>query len=115
MAPQNDIETLMRDLARSSVELRRALFKNDKSAATTPEGTEGPTVRVHACTVCNRMAAGSDAQIRHEAGCPVKKLHEAQERLGAVWPELFKPAPKSEIDQTDAPMVKVPKMAPVEA
>ena len=108
MVPQNDIETLMRDLARSSVELRRALFKNDSRAATTPEGTEGSTVRVHACTLCYRMAAGDEAQIRHEAGCPVKRLMDAQERLKTCWPELFKAAPKSE-SAPEAPMVKIPK------
>ena len=111
MQEPNDIEGLMRDLARSSVELRKALFRNDTSAATTPEGIDGATIRVITCTVCYRTAAGPDAQIRHETGCRVKKLHEAQSRLRAVWPELFRASPK--LETPAEPIAKVRRAAMV--
>jgi hypothetical protein len=93
MAKQIDIESRMSNLVRSSVLLKRALYKADESASTTPEGTEGPTTRVHTCRVCNRMAAGEKAHIRHRKDCALAALQEAQKRLREAWPELFA-APK---------------------
>jgi hypothetical protein len=89
IAKQNDIESLMRDLVRCSTALKRELYRYDLTAATTLEGIDGPTVRVHQCKVCNKMAAGEEAQIKHRAGCELAKLQEAQRRLREAWPELF--------------------------
>ena len=88
----NDIESLMRELVRSSNAMKPRLYRFDQSASTSPDGTDGPTVRVHECRICHRMAAGESAQIRHRAGCELARLQKAQKRLKEVWPGLFEAA-----------------------
>jgi hypothetical protein len=95
MSNQSSIERLIGDLVRSSVALKRTLYKADEFASTTSEQTEGPTTRVHVCRVCNRMAAGEKAHIRHRKDCALAALQEAQKRLRESWPELFVTAKKS--------------------
>jgi hypothetical protein len=85
----NNIEALMHDLVRSSVELKKTLYRRDDSASTSPEGTDGPCVEVHTCRVCDRSAAGKGAQVRHEPDCQLAKLQTAQSALREAWPELF--------------------------
>jgi hypothetical protein len=91
----NNIENLMRELVNSSVLLKRQLYRRDNAASTSPEGTEGPRVAVHACLVCNRAAAGNEAQVCHKSDCPLAKMQRAQKALREAWPELFtkKPVP----------------------
>ena len=61
----NNLEELMTELVRSSVALKRKLYRRDEAAATSPEGTDAPTLLVHTCMVCERSAAGEGAQVRH--------------------------------------------------
>jgi hypothetical protein len=91
----NNIEGMMRELVRSSVVLKHKLYRRDDFASTSPEGTEGPRIAVHACRLCNRAAAGDGAQVRHKSDCPLTRLQKAQTALREAWPELFagKPAP----------------------
>jgi len=88
-AELNNIEGLMKDLVRATVDLKKKLYRRDEAASTSPEGTEGPRVAVHACRLCNRAAAGKEAQVRHESDCPLAKLQVAQKALREAWPELF--------------------------
>ena len=92
----NNIEALVAELARSSVILKKKLYRRDEAASTTPEGKDGPSVEVHACLICDRSAAGVGAQVRHKSGCALAKLQKAQKALREAWPELFarKTAPK---------------------
>ena len=85
----SDIEELMRDVVRTSVALKKKLYRRDDAASTTPEGSEGPRISVHACRVCNHSAAGDGAQVRHKGDCPLAKLQRAQKALCQAWPELF--------------------------
>ena|ERR1700733_5934544 len=85
----NSLEASMRELVRSSVVLKRRLYRRDDGASTTPDGTEGPRISVHSCRLCNRAAAGDGAQVRHKADCPLLRLQKAQTALREAWPELF--------------------------
>ena len=91
----NNLEELMTELVRSSVALKRKLYRRDEAAATSPEGTDAPTLLVHTCTVCERSAAGEGAQVRHAPKCALARLQRAQAALRASWPEVFatRPAP----------------------
>jgi hypothetical protein len=91
----NNIEELMTELVRSSVALKRKLYRRDEAAATSPEGTDAPTLLVHTCIVCERSAAGEGAQVRHEPKCALARLQRAQKALREAWPETFagKPNP----------------------
>jgi hypothetical protein len=89
----NNIEELMTDLVKSSVALKRKLYRRDEAAATSPEGTDAPTLLVHTCMVCERSAAGEGAQVRHEPKCALARLQAAQKALREGWPELFAPKP----------------------
>jgi hypothetical protein len=93
----NNIEELMTELVRSSVALKRTLYRRDEAASTTPEGMSGPTLLVHTCMVCERSAAGEGAQVRHGASCKLARLQRAQAALKASWPEVFatKSAPEA--------------------
>ncbi|WP_433966014.1 hypothetical protein [Tunturiibacter gelidiferens] len=88
-AGMNNIEVMMREFVRSSVHLKRKLYRRDEAASTTPEGMEGPRIAVHTCRLCNRAAAGDGAQVRHKADCPLPRLQKAQTALREAWPELF--------------------------
>ena len=92
----NDIEVLMAELAKSSVDLKRELYRRDEAASTSPEGTDGPRIAVHTCRVCDRSAVGEGAHVRHKSGCALARLQKAQKALREGWPELFarKTAPK---------------------
>jgi hypothetical protein len=85
----SNIEELMRELVRSSIRLKRGLYRRDNAASTSPAGTEGPRIEVHTCCVCNHSAAGENAQVRHTTGCALAKLQRAQAALCEAWPELF--------------------------
>ena len=89
----NNIEELMTELVKSSVALKRKLYRRDEAAATSPEGTDAPTLLVHTCLVCERSAAGEGAQVRHEPKCALARLQAAQKALREAWPELFAPKP----------------------
>jgi hypothetical protein len=93
----NNLEELMAELARASVVLKRALYRRDDAAATSPEGVDAPTVVVHTCLVCERSAAGQGAQVRHSSNCELAQIQRAQKALRESWPELFtkKPAPEA--------------------
>ena len=97
----NNIEELMAELAKSSVDLKKKLYHRDEAASTTPEGTDGPCIEIHSCRVCNRAAAGKRAQVSHQSGCALARLQRAQSALRAAWPELFggKPAPAETEEQ----------------
>jgi hypothetical protein len=92
----NDIEVLMAELVKSSVNLKRELYRRDEAASTSPEGTDGPRIEVHTCRVCDRSAVGEGAHVRHQSGCALANLQKAQKALREAWPELFarKPAPE---------------------
>jgi hypothetical protein len=94
----NNIEELMAELVRSSVALKRKLYRRDEAAATSPEGTDAPTLQVHTCLVCERSAAGQGAQVRHEPSCSLARLQRAQKRLREAWPELFAKQPDTAKD-----------------
>jgi hypothetical protein len=85
----NNIEELMRELVKSSVMLKHGLYGRDRTASTTPAGTDGPCIEVHTCCVCNHSAVGENAQVRHTTGCALAKLQKAQADLREAWPELF--------------------------
>jgi hypothetical protein len=85
----NDIEVLMAELAKSSVDLKKELYRRDQAASMSPEGTDGPRIEVHTCRVCNRSAAGKEAHVRHQSGCALARLQRAQKALREGWPELF--------------------------
>jgi hypothetical protein len=85
----NNIEELMRELVRSSVDLKKALYRKDEAASTSPEGSEGPRIEVHTCRICNRSAVGKGAHVRHQSGCVLAKLQVAQKALRGAWPEVF--------------------------
>jgi hypothetical protein len=85
----NNIEVLMAELAKSSVDLKKKLYRRDEAASTSPEGTDGTRIEVHACRLCNRAAAGKEAHVRHQAGCALARLQDAQKALRVAWPELF--------------------------
>lgn len=85
----NNIEVLMAELAKASVDLKRELYRRDGAASTSPEGTEGPRIEVHSCMLCDRSAAGEGAHVRHKSGCALAKLQKAQKALREAWPELF--------------------------
>jgi hypothetical protein len=89
----NDLETMMRELVKSSVLLKHKLYRRDDFSSTSPEGTEGPHISVHACRLCNRAAAGNGAQVRHKSDCPLARLQRAQRALHGAWPELFTSKP----------------------
>jgi hypothetical protein len=89
----NNIEGMMSELVKSSVNLKHKLYRRDESASTTPEGMEGPRISVHTCRLCNRAAAGEGAQVSHKADCPLPRLQRAQKALREAWPELFTPKP----------------------
>ena len=59
----NNIEELMRELVRSSVDLKKKLYRRDEAASTSLEGADGPRTEVHTCRLCNRSAAGEGAQV----------------------------------------------------
>jgi hypothetical protein len=92
----NNIEVLMAELAKASVDLKRELYRRDEAASTSPEGTEGARIEVHTCRLCDRSAVGEGAHVRHKSGCALAKLQKAQKALREAWPELFarKTAPK---------------------
>ncbi len=92
----NNLEELMKELVRSSVALKRKLYRRDEAAATSPEGLDGPLIEVHTCRLCNRSAAGKGAQVRHQSGCALARLQETQKALRAAWPELFERKPNPE-------------------
>ena len=94
----NNIEELMAELVKSSVALKRKLYRRDEAAATSPEGVDGPHIEVHTCLVCERSAAGQGAQVRHGSSCSLARLQRAQKALREAWPELFarKPDPAKE-------------------
>jgi hypothetical protein len=85
----NSIEELMAELAKASVDLKKNLYRRDDAAATSPEGTDGPSIEVHTCRLCNRSAAGERAEVRHQSGCALARLQKAQKALRGAWPELF--------------------------
>jgi len=85
----NNIEVMMSELVKSSVDLKQKLYRRDKEASTTRAGMEGPRISVHTCRLCNRAAAGDGAQVRHKSDCPLAKLQRAQKALCEAWPELF--------------------------
>jgi hypothetical protein len=89
----NNIEELMMELARASVDVKRELYKRDDVASTTPEGVGGPTLLVHTCMICERSAVGKGAQVRHQPNCALARLQRAQKALRAAWPELFTSKP----------------------
>jgi hypothetical protein len=70
----NNIEELMTELVKSSVALKRKLYRRDEAAATSPEGVDALTILVHTCTVCERSAAGQGAQVRHGSSCPLASV-----------------------------------------
>lgn len=86
----SNIEELMAELARASVDLKKKLYRRDEAASTSSEQIEGPSIDVHTCRLCNRSAAGKGAQVRHKSGCSLARLQEAQRALRGAWPELFK-------------------------
>jgi hypothetical protein len=88
-AKVNNIEGMMSELVKSSVDPKRKLYRRDEAAATTPEGKEGPRISVHTCRLCNRAAAGDGAQVRHKADCALPRLQKAQTALREAWPEMF--------------------------
>ncbi len=59
----NNIEELMREFVRSSVLLKRKLYRKDEAATTSPEGVDGPRIEVHTCRLCNRSAVGKGAHV----------------------------------------------------
>jgi hypothetical protein len=85
----NNIEELMAELAKSSVDLKKKLYRRDEAASTSPQGTEGPCIEVHTCRVCDRSAAGKGAEVRHQPECALVRLQKAQKDLRGAWPELF--------------------------
>jgi hypothetical protein len=87
------IEKLMAELVKSSVDLKKKLYRRDEAASTSPEGVDGPRTTIHVCRVCNRAAAGKRAQVRHQSGCALAKLQMAQAALREAWPELFEREP----------------------
>lgn len=89
----SNLEALMTELMRASVVLKRALYRRDEAASTAPEGTDGPTMPVHTCLVCERSAAGAGAQVRHKPNCALLRLQQAQKALREASPELFTPGP----------------------
>jgi hypothetical protein len=89
----NNIEGLMRELVRSSIDLKKKLYRTDEAASTSPEEADGPRIEVHTCRVCNRAASGKGAQVRHQSGCALARLQETQKALRAAWPELFERKP----------------------
>jgi hypothetical protein len=91
----NNLEELMAELARSSVALKRSLYRRDEAASTSPEGINAPTLLVHTCLVCERSAAGVGAQNHHKPSCSLARLQRAQKALRESWPELFERKPKS--------------------
>ena len=92
----NNIEALMAELAKSSVDLKKKLYRTDEAASTSPEGTDGPRIEVNTCRLCNRAAAGKGAQVRHKSGCALARLQRAQKALREAWPELFERRTHSE-------------------
>jgi hypothetical protein len=92
----NNLEELMHDLVRSSIEVKKELYRRDEAASTTPEGTDGPRIEIHTCRLCDRSAAGKGAQVQHQSDCPLAKLQTAQRALREAWPELFLGKPASE-------------------
>jgi hypothetical protein len=94
----------MGELAKSSVDLKKKLYRRDEAASTTPEGLQGPCVSVHCCRLCNRAAAGEEAQVRHKSDCALARLQRAQKALREAWPELFagKSAPEKKVSSTSA-------------
>lgn len=110
----SNLEELMHDLVRSSVDLKRKLYRRDEAASTTPEGTDGPRIEVHTCRLCNRSAGGNGAQVRHRSGCELAKLQRAQKVLREAWPELFAERPAPEEEGTRARCVAHPWSQPIE-
>jgi hypothetical protein len=100
----SNIEELMKELVRSSVLLKRKLYRRDEAASTSPAGADGPRIEVHTCRLCNRSAAGEGAHVRHQSGCALAKLQETQKALHAAWPELFERKPNPE--EKAAPQVR---------
>ena len=92
----NNIEELMAELAKSSVDLKKQLYRRDEAASTSPEGTDSPGIEVHTCLLCDRSAVGEGAHVRHQSGCALAKLQKAQRALREAWPELFARKPASE-------------------
>ena len=92
----NNIEELMAELAKSSVALKKQLYRRDDAASTSPEGKDGPSIEVNTCRLCNRAAAGKGAQVRHKSDCALARLQRAQKALRDAWPELFAKEPKPE-------------------
>ena len=101
----NNIEDLMKDLVRASVDLKKKLYRKDEAASTSPEGVDGPRIEVHTCRLCNRSAAGKGAQVRHQSEGALARLQKAQSALREAWPELFerKPAPEEKAPAPSAP------------
>jgi len=92
-AEVNNIEDLMKDLVRASVDLKKKLYRKDEAASTSPERVDGPRIEVHTCRLCNRSAAGKGAQVRHQPECSLATLQRAQKTLREAWPELFERKP----------------------
>lgn len=90
----SNLEQAMRELVKSSVDLKRELYGRDEAASTTPDGTDGPRIPVHTCRMCNRSAAGEGAHVRHISGCELARMQRAQAALREAWPELFERAAK---------------------
>ena len=89
----NNIEDLMKDLVRASVDLKKKLYRKDEAASTSPEGVEAPRIKVHTCRLCNRSAAGKGAQVSHRSGCALARLQRTQKALLQARPELFERKP----------------------
>lgn len=92
----NDIENLMAELVRSSVDLKKKLYRRDEHASTSPDGVDGPRMEVHTCRPCNRSAAGEGAQVGHKSRCALARLQKAQKALREAWPGLFQLRSKPE-------------------
>jgi hypothetical protein len=98
----NDLEELMRELVRSSILLKRKLYRRDEAASTSTEETAGPRIEVHSCRLCDRAAAGKEAQVHHRSGCELERLQRAQKALREAWPAVFTKKSSTE-ERTEAP------------
>jgi hypothetical protein len=82
-----------KELVESSVALERTLYCQYEAAVTSPERTDAPPHPVYACMLCERSAAGEEAQVRHEPKCALARLQTAQKVLREAWPGLLAPEP----------------------
>jgi hypothetical protein len=80
----SDFEKLVSDLAKSSVALKKKLYRRDENG-TSISGS----IPIHMCRVCNRSAAGKGAEVKHRSDCALKAMQESQKALRALWPAVF--------------------------